>query len=84
MCLYKQLFCCQCAHGHCATSSNFLITATEKLPVLAWPTVSVNDTIDDGEESLWQVFTDGSKSEQGVGSVVAVFTGQELMEQLKF
>jgi ribonuclease HI len=43
--------------------------------------VSVNDTKDDGEESLWQVFTDG---EQGVGLGVAVFTGQELMEQLKF
>jgi ribonuclease HI len=40
--------------------------------------------MDDSEESLWQVLTDGSKSKQGVGSGVAVFTGQELMEQLKF
>jgi ribonuclease HI len=42
------------------------------------------DTMDDSEESLWQVFTNGSKSKQGVGSGVAVFKGQELMEQLKF
>jgi ribonuclease HI len=53
-----------------------------------WPhpadILSVSDAKDDGEESLWQVFTDGSKSEQGVGSGVAVFTGQELTEQLKF
>jgi len=35
-------------------------------------------------ESLWQVFTDGSKSEQGVGSEVAVFTGQDLIVQHKF
>jgi ribonuclease HI len=46
--------------------------------------VSINCTKDDGMESLWQVFSDGSKSEQGVGSGIAVFTGQELMEQLKF
>jgi hypothetical protein len=53
-----------------------------------WPQpadiVSLNDTKDDSEKSLWQVFTDGSKSEQGVRSGVAVFTGQELIEQLKF
>jgi ribonuclease HI len=52
-----------------------------------WPKhgdiVSV-DTNDDGEESFWQAFTDGSKSEQGVGSGLAVFTGQKLMAQLKF
>jgi ribonuclease HI len=46
--------------------------------------VSINDTKDDGEESLWQIFTDGSKSEQGVGSGVAIFTGKVLMAQLKF
>jgi hypothetical protein len=46
--------------------------------------ISINDTMDDSEESLWQVFTNGSKSEQGMGSGVAVFKGQELMEQLKF
>jgi ribonuclease HI len=46
--------------------------------------VSINDTKDDSKESLWQVFRDGSKSELGVGSGVAVFTGQELVEQRKF
>jgi ribonuclease HI len=46
--------------------------------------ISVNDTVDDGDESWWQVFTDGSKSEQGVESGVAVFIGQELVEQLTF
>ena len=45
---------------------------------------SVNDKKDDSMESLWQVFTDGSKSEQGVGSGVAVFTGQDLIVQHKF
>ena len=33
---------------------------------------------------MWYIFTDGSKSEQGVGSGVAVFTGKVLTEQLKF
>jgi ribonuclease HI len=33
---------------------------------------------------LWHIFTDGSKSEQGVGSGVAVFIGKVLTEQLKF
>jgi ribonuclease HI len=46
--------------------------------------VSVEDTKGDGEETLWQIFTDDSNSEQRVGSGFAVFTGQELMEQLKF
>ena len=46
--------------------------------------VSVNDTKDDGEDEWWQIFTDGSKSEQGVGSGIAVFTGKVLTEQLKF
>ena len=46
--------------------------------------VCVNDTKDDGEEQLWHIFTDGSKSEQGVGSGVAVFAGKFLTEQLKF
>ena len=45
---------------------------------------SVFDTIDDYDEPLWQIFTDGSKSEQGVGSGVAIFTGKVLTEQLKF
>ena len=40
-----------------------------------WPhpadTVSVNDTKDDGEDQLWHIFTDGSKSEQGVRSGVS-------------
>jgi ribonuclease HI len=46
--------------------------------------VSFNDTKDEGEEDWWNNFTDGSKSEQGVGSGVAVFTGKVLTEQLKF
>ena len=33
---------------------------------------------------MWHIFTDGSKSEQGVGSGVAVFTGKVLTEQLEF
>jgi ribonuclease HI len=45
---------------------------------------SVNDTKEDGEEPLWYIFTDGSKSEQGVGSGVSVFTWKEPKEQLKF
>jgi ribonuclease HI len=45
--------------------------------------VSVNDTRDDGEKSLWQTFTDGSKSEQGVGSGVAVFIGKVVTEEHK-
>jgi hypothetical protein len=46
--------------------------------------VSINNTKDDGEEQLWHIFIDGSKSEQGVGSGVAVFTGKSLTEQPKF
>ena len=46
--------------------------------------VSVNDTKDEGEEHWWNIFTDGSKSEQGVGSGVAVFTRKVLPKQLKF
>src|SRR5215510_7297793 len=45
---------------------------------------SVNDKKDDSMESLWQVFTDGNKSEQEVGSGVAVFTEQDLIVQHKF
>ena len=45
---------------------------------------SCNYTKDDGEGQSWQIFTDGSKSEQGVGSGVAIFTGKKLTEQLKF
>jgi hypothetical protein len=46
--------------------------------------VSVNDTKDEGEEHWWNIFTDGSKSEQGLGSGFAVFTGKVFAEQLKF
>jgi ribonuclease HI len=50
--------------------------------------ISVKDTKDGNEESLWQIFTDGGEESlwrvwRGVGSGVAVFTGQELMERLK-
>jgi len=45
---------------------------------------SVTDTKDDTKDQLWHIFTDGSKSEQGVGSGVAVFTWKVLTEQLKF
>ena len=30
--------------------------------------VSASNTIDDGEEQLWRIFTDDNKSEQGLGS----------------
>jgi ribonuclease HI len=46
--------------------------------------VSVNNTKDNGEDQLRYIFTDGSRSEQGVVSGVAVFTGKVLTEQLKF
>jgi len=46
--------------------------------------ISAKHTKDDGEEQLWHNFTDGSKSEHGVGSGVAIFTGRVLTEQLKF
>ena len=46
--------------------------------------VSNNDTKDGGEEQLWHIFTDGSKSEQGLRSGVAVFIGKVLTEELKF
>jgi ribonuclease HI len=45
---------------------------------------SVDYTKEDGEETLWHIFTDGSKTEQRVGSGVAVFTWKEPKEQLKF
>ena len=45
---------------------------------------SIKDIKEDGEEPFWQIDTDGSKSEQGVGSGVAVFKGKILTEQLKF
>jgi ribonuclease HI len=38
----------------------------------------------DGEEQVWQIITDCSKSEQGVGLGFAVFTERVLREQLKF
>jgi ribonuclease HI len=47
-------------------------------------TDSDNNTKDDGEEQQWRIFTDGSKSEQEVGSGVAIFTGRIFTEQLKF
>jgi ribonuclease HI len=36
------------------------------------------------EDQTIQIYTDGSKTEQGVGSGVAIFTGQELVTQLKY
>jgi hypothetical protein len=38
----------------------------------------------DDEEPFRQIYTDGSKSEQGLGSGVAVFKGKALTEQLKY
>ena len=35
------------------------------------------------EEQMIQVYTDGSKNEQGVGSGVVIFTGKELAAQIK-
>jgi hypothetical protein len=46
--------------------------------------VDTHDDTQDDVEQLWHIFTDGSKSEQGVGSWVAVFTGKVLKQQLKF
>ena len=45
---------------------------------------SIKDIKEEGVEPFWQIYTDGSKSEQGVGSGVAVFKGKVLTEQLKF
>ena len=45
---------------------------------------SIKDIKEDGEEPFWQIYTDGSKSDQGVGSGVAVFKGKVLTEQFKF
>jgi hypothetical protein len=36
------------------------------------------------ENQSIQIYTDGSKSELGVGSGVAIFTGKELVTQLKY
>jgi ribonuclease HI len=36
------------------------------------------------EDQSIQIYTDGSKHELGVGSVVAIFTGKELVTQLKY
>jgi hypothetical protein len=36
------------------------------------------------EDQSIQMYTDGSKSELGVGSGVAIFTGKELVTQLKY
>ena len=44
----------------------------------------LNSTKDEGEEYLWHNFTGCSKSEQGVGSGVAIFAGMVHTEQLKF
>jgi ribonuclease HI len=45
---------------------------------------SIKEIKEDDEEPFWQIYTDGSKSEQGVGSGVAVFKGKALTDQLKF
>jgi hypothetical protein len=44
------------------------------------PVIEVNDY----EDYNIQIFTDGSKSEQGVGAEVAIFRGTELVTQLKY
>jgi hypothetical protein len=41
---------------------------------------SIKDVKENDEEPFWQIYTDGSKSEQGVGSGVAVFKGKALTE----
>jgi ribonuclease HI len=38
----------------------------------------------DYEDKTVQIFTDGNKSEQGVGAGVAIFMGTELVSQLKY
>ena len=47
-------------------------------------TISINNTEYDDGVQMWQIFTDGSKGEKGVGSGVAVFKGKVLTEQLTF
>jgi hypothetical protein len=44
------------------------------------PVIEVNDY----EDNNIQIFTDGSKSEQGVGAETAIFRGTELVTQLKY
>ena len=46
-------------------------------------TISINTEYDDRVQ-MWQIFMDGSKGEEGVGSGVAVFKGKVLTEQLTF
>jgi hypothetical protein len=41
---------------------------------------STKDIKEDDEEPFWQIYTDGSKSEQGVGSGVAVFKRIDVKE----
>jgi ribonuclease HI len=36
------------------------------------------------EDQTIQIYTDGNKNEQGFGSGVAIFTGKELVTQLKY
>ena len=36
------------------------------------------------KKQTFQIYTDGSKNEHGVGSGVAIFVGKELKPQLKF
>ena len=36
------------------------------------------------DDQIKQIYRDGSKNEQGVGSGVAIFTGKELVTQLKY
>jgi hypothetical protein len=43
------------------------------------PVIEVNDY----KDKNIKIFTDGSKSEQGVGAGVAIFRGMELVTQLK-
>ena len=40
--------------------------------------------VNDYEDKNIKIFTDGSKSEQGVGAGVAIFRGTELVTQLKY
>ena len=40
--------------------------------------------VEEYEDQSIQIYTDGSKNELGVGSGVAIFTGKELITQLKY
>ena len=41
-------------------------------------------TGDSNENALWQIYTDGSESTDGIGAGIAIYRGNQLINQLKF